>query len=184
MTRSAEGDGLAEVNRLVEGRKPSDVVVDRLIEARNKKGWSQRDLAQAMKEAGWTIDRTTIAKIESRGDRALNLKLNELIAFAIVLGVSPVFLMVPGTNDVRVDVTPKFSFKTQDFHWWVSGKIYQRPLPARLRGETESEHAARLRVRADWRFFEYMRPLQQDEESEAIEAASTTGKKPTRSRKR
>lgn len=163
MTKSAEGDGLAEVNRLVEGRKPSAVVVDRLIEARNKKAWSQRDLALAMKEAGWQIDRTTIAKIESRGDRALNLKLNEVIAFAIVLGVSPVFLMVPGSDDVRVELTPKLSLKTQDFRRWVSGEMYHRPLPARLQAESDQEYAARIRVRADWRFFEYMRP-QKDEE--------------------
>jgi transcriptional regulator with XRE-family HTH domain len=154
---------IAQMCSKIAQLKPSDLVAKRLRDGRTRKGWSQKKLADAMTDAGWSIDRTTIAKIESGGSRALNLTLNEVLAFAIVLGMSPVFLMVPGEGEVNVELTTKLSLKTQDFRWWVSGEMYHRPLPARLPGETAQEHAARLRIRADWRFFEYMRPLTEEQ---------------------
>ena len=74
---------------------------------RTRKGWTQAQLAEELAEFGYPIDRVTLSKIERGGERARNVKLEEVLAFAYVLGVSPKHLVVPYSMESRLQVVPK-----------------------------------------------------------------------------
>ena len=142
--------------------RPSEVVGQRLRAARERKPWTQLELATAMTAAGWPIDRSTIAKIESGGVRGENVALNEFLAFAIVLGVSPIYLIVPDSDKARITLTAEYSLDRETFRWWVSGQMYRdwRPRP----GTTPEQLATLKKLRADWHFFQYMQSAINDDE--------------------
>jgi len=137
-------------------QRPSDYARLRLSDARKKKGWSQRDLAQAMADAGWPIDRTIIARIESGTGRAENLTVNELVAFAAVLGMSPLWLIAPWDDDARVSIAPDITSRGKDFRLWVQGLL---PLNFDWASQPEGgARAERLAASSDRKYFEYMQP--------------------------
>ena len=45
--------------------RPSQSFAARLKEVRKGRGWTQQDLADYLKEVGWSIDRAAIARVES-----------------------------------------------------------------------------------------------------------------------
>lgn len=145
-------------------QEPSDYVRLRLRDARKKKGWSQRELAEAMAQAGWPIDRTTIARIESDTVRAKNLTLNEAVAFAAVLGISPLFLIAPWDNKARVSIAPKITSSAQDFRMWMRGDL---PLNFDWAANPKGgERATRMGAISDRRYFDYMKPPAEGEGDE------------------
>jgi transcriptional regulator with XRE-family HTH domain len=146
-------------------QKLSDYVRLRLVDARKKKGWSQRELAKAMAEVGWPIDRTTIARIESGGVRAENLTLNEVHAFAAVLGMSPLHLIAPWNDDARVSIAPRITSPAKDVRLWMQGVL---PLNFDWAANPKGgERAERLGQRGrDRRFFDYMKPAPVGEDDE------------------
>ena len=62
-----------------------NVLASRIRQAREKRGWSQSDLARALQLVGWDAGRTLVTKIELR-ERCLTDY--ELIVLARVLSVS------------------------------------------------------------------------------------------------
>ena len=101
---------------------PSEVFRVRVREARRLKGWTQQQLAGALGALGVKLDATAITRLES-GTRRVSL--DDVIAIAAALGVSPLHLFVPLDNDLSLNVTPGLALPVLDVRMWVRG---QRPL--------------------------------------------------------
>jgi transcriptional regulator with XRE-family HTH domain len=104
----------------------------RLSELREARGWSQQKLADRLAELGVRMDRAAIAKIE-RGqdahqkDRARRVSLEEFIALAAALGVSPLSLIGdPKTSKeipFEVRVAPNLSLPLGFVFAWILGAL-------------------------------------------------------------
>ena len=79
----------------------------RLKQVRTRHGWTQRQLADRLAELGYAIDRPTLSKLERGGERARNVKLEEVMAIAYALDVSPYHLIAPYSMESRLQVVPK-----------------------------------------------------------------------------
>jgi transcriptional regulator with XRE-family HTH domain len=99
---------------------PERVVAERLAELRQRRGWSQAELADRMAAYGIPWGRTTPGKIENR---QRNVTVEELVGLAFVLGVSPVALMVPTAVDTEVRLTPNTSTSGPNAYAWMSGAL-------------------------------------------------------------
>lgn len=79
--------------------------------------WSQRRLAEALADIGSPLTRDVIAKI-ALGRRSP--RLDEVLAIAYALGTSPIFLAIPQTHDVSLQVAPNLDPVTavQAERWW------------------------------------------------------------------
>lgn len=97
---------------------PSKVFRDRVREARRVRGWTQRDLAAALDRVGVKIDASNVTRLE-RGNRSVTL--DEVIAIAVVLGVSPLHLIVP-LDDNGAQLTPTLTVKTEEARAWLRGQ--------------------------------------------------------------
>lgn len=100
---------------------PSEVFRARLREVRRLRGWTQADLASALTRAGVDLGESAVVRME-RGIRGVSL--DEAIAIATVLGVSPLHMMVP-LDDNGAQLTPRLAVSTVDARAWLRG---QRPL--------------------------------------------------------
>lgn len=94
------------------------VFAARLREAREARRWTQQQLAGAMNALGAPMDRTTIAKLE-KGHR--QARVEELVALAAALDVSPTYLLLPWHLDARVKLAPKLSVDTFAALRWARG---------------------------------------------------------------
>lgn len=88
----------------------------RLAEAREARGWKQRDLAE---RSG--ISQSTIAKTET-GKRSGQVTIEEALRLAAALGVSPLHLIVPLEDEARVEVAPKVRVSARRAREWVRGE--------------------------------------------------------------
>jgi transcriptional regulator with XRE-family HTH domain len=100
---------------------PSEVFRSRLREVRRLKGWTQQELADALARAGLDLSAFAITRIET-GNRGVSL--DQAIAMAAVLGVSPLHMIVP-LEDERVQLAPQLTVTTAEARAWLRG---QRPL--------------------------------------------------------
>ncbi len=89
------------------GEWPGEVFARRLAQVRGRKRWSQEELARRTKDIGSPISRETIAKIESGGQRARNVKLEEVLALSYALGVPPLHMFVPFEADGRLRIVSR-----------------------------------------------------------------------------
>jgi transcriptional regulator with XRE-family HTH domain len=99
----------------------SELFGEQLRAVRGRKDWSQEQLADEMTGEGLKMDRTTITKIENG---ARNVSIDEALAFAAVLGVSPAALLAP-RDTTMLDLTPTrgWSSVTPDIAWdWFAGR--------------------------------------------------------------
>lgn len=100
---------------------PNEVFRERLREVRKLRTWTQADLAARLNEAGVDLGESAVVRME-RGIRGVSL--NEAVAIAAVLGVSPLHMMVP-VDDNGAQLTPRLTVPTADARAWIRG---QRPL--------------------------------------------------------
>jgi transcriptional regulator with XRE-family HTH domain len=99
-----------------------EVIARRIREVRDHRGWTQADLAAALKAAGHThLSRPTLAKIEVGGTRARNLSVEDLLAVAVALNVSPVHLVCPTNDEVQLRVTPRDVVWAGRARAWIRG---------------------------------------------------------------
>lgn len=99
-----------------------EAFAERLKQVRTRKGWSQQRLANQLAELGYPINRVTLNKIERGGLRAKNVRLEEVLAIAYALGVSPVWLMAPYSMESRLVVVPALRPSTPGVaRRWLAG---------------------------------------------------------------
>ncbi|WP_457029735.1 helix-turn-helix domain-containing protein [Kitasatospora sp. P5_F3] len=114
----------------------SDAAAVRLREARTRRGWTTKQLADACGAAGATkLTAAVLANIEtgrrdSDGVRRRELSIDELVVLAVVLDVAPLHLLglpdsaEPGT---KIQLTPELAVSDGELLLeWLCG---QRPLP-------------------------------------------------------
>lgn len=100
------------------GSTVSEVVPRRLREARASRLWTQGDLANEMSTIGSPMHRTTIAKIE-KAKRPVAV--DELVALAAALDVSPTFLLLPLDGKEPVQAAPKVVAEAETLGRWMAG---------------------------------------------------------------
>jgi 8-oxo-dGTP pyrophosphatase MutT (NUDIX family)/transcriptional regulator with XRE-family HTH domain len=100
---------------------PSEVFREQLRTVRRYKGWTQQRLADELDTVGVKLDATAITRLE-RGTRGVTL--DDVIAIAAVLGVSPLHLFVPlGNGDSTLDIAPGLTAGTADVRAWIRGQV-------------------------------------------------------------
>jgi 8-oxo-dGTP pyrophosphatase MutT (NUDIX family)/transcriptional regulator with XRE-family HTH domain len=99
---------------------PSEVFRVRLREVRRLKGWTQQQLADALVAAGVKLDASAVTRLE-RGTRGLSL--DDVIAIAAVLGVSPLHMVVPLNGATSLDVTPEIAAEPAAVRAWMRGQL-------------------------------------------------------------
>jgi transcriptional regulator with XRE-family HTH domain len=79
-------------------RRASQVFGERLKATRQRRRWTQQELAERMTDAGVPMSKTTLVRIEQgKGERGLSL--DEALAFAVVIGASPTHLLTPAADE-------------------------------------------------------------------------------------
>jgi transcriptional regulator with XRE-family HTH domain len=102
--------------------RPSEVFRERLRDVRRIRGWTQQELAGALDEAGVDLGEFAITRLE-KGKRSVSL--DEAVAIAAVLGVSPLHMLVP-LDDSGVRLAPSMpDVRSASARAWFRG---QRPL--------------------------------------------------------
>lgn len=86
-------------------------------QTRRRLGWTSTDLATALAAHGFDADRTIVSKIEN-GRRRVSL--DEAMAIALVLNVSPLHLLVP-RDDREVEIGGA-TFRASAVRAWVRGE--------------------------------------------------------------
>ncbi len=102
---------------------PSDYFREQLVGIRKRRGWSQDMLAERLSAIGWSIDRSTLEKIESTPRK---VTLDEVFAFARALEVSPAALMLPHSWEKWVQLAPTERWDAGTVLRWLRG---ERQLP-------------------------------------------------------
>ncbi|CAN5874289.1 hypothetical protein BH23ACT5_BH23ACT5_09970 [soil metagenome] len=109
---------LADVLDAIE-RKPGDILADRLRHYRSQRGWSQRDLCQAVGDKfGATINPATVARLET-GQRRVTV--DEACMLAVALGVPLALLLWPIHETEPVNIAPGVSVTPWDAFEWMVG---------------------------------------------------------------
>jgi transcriptional regulator with XRE-family HTH domain len=105
-------------------KRPSEVFAERLREARERKRWSQQDLADRLAEMGEPVDRATIARTETG---ARGVYLDDAVAYAAALGASFLHMVVPLGNDQPVIVAPNLVVSPIAARQWMRAQAPLRP---------------------------------------------------------
>jgi transcriptional regulator with XRE-family HTH domain len=96
----------------------SKIFMRRLREARERRGWSQAELAKRVTALGHSLDKTAVTRIE--GDNR-KVTLDDAAALAATLDVPLLALLLPeGTEEVSL--TRKLSLGEPLAHAWMSGR--------------------------------------------------------------
>lgn len=116
---------MAEMKRRHSGTGPvGDQLADNVADLRRQRRMTTTQLAQAVSDLGVPMTASTVTKIETQGRRVF---VDELVALAIALNVSPVTLMLPGRNPRNpVGVTPTKSMPWRRAWRWMHASA---PLP-------------------------------------------------------
>lgn len=102
--------------------QPSEALAQRLKALRQRQGFSAQDVADRVREAGGSLDRNAVSKIEG-GRRGVSL--DEAFVLALVLNVAPVHLFVPVTEQAMQ--VGKWTLPASRVREWVRGRY---PLPS------------------------------------------------------
>jgi transcriptional regulator with XRE-family HTH domain len=96
MAEERSGPGGVDDPERDQAKRPGEVFAEEVKAAMKRKGWTQKDLADALKKTGARVDRTTVSKITSGG--RTNITIDEVLSFALALGVPPLSLIVPRSH--------------------------------------------------------------------------------------
>lgn len=117
-----------------EALRPSRVFGVQTRRLRLRKEWtSQQKLADRLSELGHAIDRSALARIE-RGTRGVPL--DEALAIAAALEVSPLSLVLPAESGDPIAITPSIVVTSAEARAWLRG---DEPLPGQDREFFEQE---------------------------------------------
>jgi transcriptional regulator with XRE-family HTH domain len=127
------------MEHLPEPLNPTGVIGQRLAELRkSRNGMTQERLAEAMRTVGIDWERVVVAKLE-KGLRPF-VKVDELLALCLILGISPVDLLVPKDADADqwYQVAPKAISRASNVREWIRGEdvLFYRTEPDQDEPET------------------------------------------------
>jgi transcriptional regulator with XRE-family HTH domain len=100
--------------------RPREVFARRVKEVRTRRGWTQQELADRMALFGWPIDRATIARTEGL---AREVSLEEALAICVALGVCPLHMVVPLSDDEWLAVAPTLVLPPYQARKWMRGQL-------------------------------------------------------------
>ncbi|MEX2501223.1 MAG: helix-turn-helix transcriptional regulator [Trueperaceae bacterium] len=104
---------------------PSEVFRRRLREARERRGWSTRELADRLELHGTKMDRATISRIElGAPPKGRNVTIDELFALCFVLNVPPTWLLTPYAAQEPVALTAADVVPASSVRAWLSGRTW------------------------------------------------------------
>ena len=100
--------------------KPSEVFAERMQEVRERRRWSQQELADRLDELGWPTDRSALARIEGK---SRGVSLNDAVAIAAALGPSLNSMVVPlgSPKGVQIELAPKLWVGPSQARSWLRG---------------------------------------------------------------
>jgi transcriptional regulator with XRE-family HTH domain len=120
---------------------PGEVFARRIREVRSRRGLSQQTVVERLRALGIEkMDQTIVSRIESGARR---VTLDEALALALALDVSPVSLYLPHGEEERVRLTPGRVEDAETAWAWATAR---EPLPD-MHAETfyaERSEAARM----------------------------------------
>lgn len=127
------------------GKRPSEVFAERMREARERKRWSQQDMADRLAEMGNPTDRATLARTETR---TRGLSLDDAVAYSAALGASFIHMVCPLDPAEPVAVAPKLVLPAGHVRDWMRAKRVIRPEDKRtfLTEAPEEEWIARQHI--------------------------------------
>ena len=96
-------------------KPPSKVFAEQCKLIREARHLKQQDLADRLESIGLPMDRSAIAKIEA-SQRGITV--DEVFAFAVALGVSPLALLVP-RSDQRMSIAPAVEADVSEVVPWA-----------------------------------------------------------------
>lgn len=114
---------MASVEKERPEKTPSQFFSERMRETRERRRWSQQDLALRLGEMGAPTDRATVARTET-GARGISL--DDALMLAAALEVSPLALILPDDEDDRVALAPSYKIDAELLRRWLVGVA---PLP-------------------------------------------------------
>lgn len=109
---------------------PADVLAQRVKEVRKRRGLTASELADLMVEQGVKWNRSIVANFESGRRRSVSVE--ELLALAYVLDVSPIHLLVPLTDGTWYHFTPDRATPAGFVREWIRGRHPLQSTNARL----------------------------------------------------
>ncbi len=111
-----------------ETARVSQVTAGRIREVRERRRWSQEDLAKRLGELGAPVDRATVARTEG-GARGLSL--DDALVYAAAVGVAPVNLFTPVNSTPALVVAPELVVDPILARQWIRGLAALRQEDAR-----------------------------------------------------
>jgi len=103
-------------------------IAGRIGDLRQRRGWSANDLAKRCAEQGLPgLNRSVLANLESGRRRYVTV--DELLTLSLVLGVSPIHLLLPTDDYAQVEVTPTVAEAAGWVRPWIGGRTV---LPAQV----------------------------------------------------
>jgi transcriptional regulator with XRE-family HTH domain len=103
-----------------ESAAVSGVVGRQVKAAREQLHLSQADLAKRLDELGLPAHQATVARLETGGRR---ISVDDVLALAAALGVSPLYLLTASYTHETVRVTPKHEAGPAQMRRWVAGQV-------------------------------------------------------------
>lgn len=100
---------------------PSESFGQQMRKLREQQGLTQQQLADRLAGLGYSMSRSTVAKVESSVQER-GVTLADVLAVAAVLNASPTWLVVPDIDDADMAVTPQLVASA----WRVRGWLYGR----------------------------------------------------------
>lgn len=99
----------------------SDIAARRIREARNRRGWTVKQLAEHCVKAGaGHLTAAVITNLETRRRPGREITADELLALAWVLGVPPLQLLAPLSDDETLQVVPGRDLAPLDAAGWLT----------------------------------------------------------------
>jgi transcriptional regulator with XRE-family HTH domain len=104
----------------METDSPAGRVAANVKSLRARRGLTVRDLSRRLGEIGSPMLPSTVSKLENGGRQ---VDADDLVALALVLGVSPNRLLLPGViRDDAVTLAPKVVTSESAAWWWATGE--------------------------------------------------------------
>jgi transcriptional regulator with XRE-family HTH domain len=100
----------------------SDLAGRRIREARQRRGWTARDLAERCAEAGAPqVSATVITNLETRRRATREITVEEVFTLARVLDVPPLQLIIPLDASETLEVLPGLHMNAPEAVHWIGG---------------------------------------------------------------